>query len=187
MRVIAGKWRGRRLRVPPGREIRPTADRVKEALFSILMPEVPGAVFLDLCCGAGGLAIEALSRGARQAILVDTDRRALQAAEANLLACGAQPDSWRLVRQDALEWFERWTAPTPVESWLVVADPPYGSSLAVELGGRILSLRAAAGFRGAVLEHQIAEAAAIQAPDVEIRSYGGSCLSIFRPLNSSGP
>ena len=62
MRVIAGRWRGRRLATLRGDRVRPTADRVKEALFSILGPELTGAVVLDLCCGTGGLGVEALSR-----------------------------------------------------------------------------------------------------------------------------
>ena len=64
MRVITGSWRGRKLKSPSGQDIRPTTDRVKEAMFSMLGPAVADSLVIDLCCGAGGLGIEALSRGA---------------------------------------------------------------------------------------------------------------------------
>jgi len=77
MRVIAGMWKGRRLKSPSGDEVRPTTDRVKEALFNILGPDVRDCLFLDLCCGAGGLGIEALSRGAAGAVFIDLSRKSL--------------------------------------------------------------------------------------------------------------
>jgi 16S rRNA (guanine966-N2)-methyltransferase len=78
MRVIAGTHRGRRLKAPPGRDVRPTADRVKEALFSIL-GDLHGLHVLDLFAGTGALGIEALSRGAESAVFVDTDVRSVTA------------------------------------------------------------------------------------------------------------
>ena len=84
MRVIAGSAGGRRLRVPAGSGVRPTADRVREALFSSLGDRVEGAVVADLYAGSGALGIEALSRGARRAVLVERDRSALQALRYNL-------------------------------------------------------------------------------------------------------
>ncbi len=89
MRVIAGSWKGRRLKSPASDAVRPTTDRVKEALFNILGPDVTGCLFVDLCCGAGGLGIEALSRGAAGAIFVDQAPRSLNSARANLEICGA--------------------------------------------------------------------------------------------------
>ena len=77
MRVIAGQHRGRSLKAPPGDRTRPTSDRVREALFSVL-GEVAGMRVLDLFAGSGALAIEALSRGAAEAVLVESDRRAAQ-------------------------------------------------------------------------------------------------------------
>jgi 16S rRNA (guanine(966)-N(2))-methyltransferase RsmD len=75
MRVIAGDLKGQRLVAPKGRQVRPTSDRVREAVFSILGERVRGALVLDLYCGTGALAIEALSRGAERAVLVDRDTR----------------------------------------------------------------------------------------------------------------
>ena len=90
MRVVAGSARGRRLRVPRGRAVRPTADRVKEALFSILESRggCAGVAVLDLFAGSGSLAIEALSRGAAGAVLVEPGREAAAVIRANLAAAG---------------------------------------------------------------------------------------------------
>ena len=85
MRVIAGSARGIRLEAPPGQDIRPTLDRVREALFSILMPQLEDARFLDLFAGTGANGIEALSRGAAAATFVDRDRKALNIVRDNLL------------------------------------------------------------------------------------------------------
>ncbi len=86
MRVITGIARGRRLKAVKGMKTRPTTDRVKESLFSILGPVIPDADFLDLFSGTGGIAIEALSRGANLAVLVERDRRALAVIRENLQA-----------------------------------------------------------------------------------------------------
>jgi len=90
MRVIAGSQRGRRLLAVSGPEVRPTADRVKEALFSIVESRFPirGSVVLDLFAGTGSMGIEALSRGAERCVFVEQSRRALPVLEANLAACG---------------------------------------------------------------------------------------------------
>src|SRR3989338_2975791 len=88
MRVVAGKIKGHRLRVPKGRDLRPTASRVKEALFNILPHDLAGLRVLDLFAGTGNLSIEALSRGAAQAVLVDASRKAGGAIRENLRTLG---------------------------------------------------------------------------------------------------
>src|ERR671933_2553598 len=98
MRVIAGEYRGRRLKVPPGVRTRPTADRVREALFSIL-GDVEDASVADLFAGSGVLGIEALSRGARDATFVERAASAVRALEANV--AGLAVDG-RVVRADAV-------------------------------------------------------------------------------------
>ena len=103
MRIIAGEFKGRRLRSPTGQAIRPTSDRAREALFNILehgAPAVRGARFLDLFCGTGAIGLEAHSRGAREVVLVDNDNEALRLARANLERIGA-PASVRLLARDA--------------------------------------------------------------------------------------
>ena len=127
MRIIAGEFKGRRLQSPQGRAIRPTSDRAREALFGILehgAPAVRGACFLDLFCGTGAVGLEAHSRGAREVLLVESDRAALQLARANLARIGTPP-SVRLLARDATR-----LGPAPHPFDLVFLDPPYRSGLA---------------------------------------------------------
>ena len=121
MRVIAGEWRGRPLKAPPGAATRPTSDRVREALFSILAAKVPGARVLDLFAGSGALGIEALSRGAKTATFVDKAAPAIRAVGGNLEALGADG---RVVRAEARRFLGG--ASRSGRSYdLVFLDPPY--------------------------------------------------------------
>ena len=88
MRVIAGQYRSRVLSAPPGQQTRPTSDRLRETLFNVLSPRIEGSVFIDLYAGSGAVGIEALSRGAREAIFVEHAQPALKAIRANLAALG---------------------------------------------------------------------------------------------------
>ena len=121
MRVVAGRLGGRRLEAPKGRDTRPTSDRVREALFSILGPRVEGAHALDLFAGSGALGIEALSRGAASATFVDSDARATAVLRRNLQSFGLAE---HVERRDALSYLERATATFD----LVFLDPPYSSA-----------------------------------------------------------
>ena len=129
MRVIAGAFKGRTLQAPRGQRTRPTADRVREAVFSMLGP-LDGLRVLDLFAGSGALAIEALSRGAASAVLVERDPRAVAAIERNLEAVGAAA---AVHRREVLGYL-RHTEDGPFD--LVFADPPYdaASRLAAPLG-----------------------------------------------------
>lgn len=120
MRVVAGEFKGRRLAAPRGTRTRPTADRVREALFSML-GDVGGARVLDLYAGSGALGIEALSRGAAAAVFVERDPRALAAIERNLAPLGADAE---IVRQDVRRWLAGAVGPFD----LVFCDPPYDSA-----------------------------------------------------------
>jgi len=102
MRVIAGEFKGRKLTAPKGRSVRPTIDRVKEAIFSMIEPELPGATCLDLFAGTGALGIEALSRGASRAYFCEPAPASLAALRQNLAACRVEDgravilaDDWR--------------------------------------------------------------------------------------------
>ena len=104
MRIVAGEWRGRALAAPPGRDTRPTADRVRQALFDMLLhapwggrEAVAGARVLDAFAGTGALGLEALSRGAAHATFVERDRAALAVLRANIAACRAEARSTVLV------------------------------------------------------------------------------------------
>lgn len=122
MRVIAGAAKGRSLRAPAGERTRPTADRVKEAWFSSLQPQLPGAHVLDLFAGSGQLGLEALSRGAASVTFVERDRRALQALRANVAAVDL-PGA-RVVAAEVATALRATLDDAPFD--LVVADPPYG-------------------------------------------------------------
>lgn len=123
MRVVAGEFKGRRLVAPFGDDVRPTSDRAREALFSML-GDIAGATVLDLYCGTGALAIEALSRGAAAATLVDTEPGPARAnVEALELAERAE-----VVVSDALEFLAR----EGDRFDLILLDPPY--RLAARLG-----------------------------------------------------
>jgi 16S rRNA (guanine(966)-N(2))-methyltransferase RsmD len=126
MRVIAGRLGGRVLRAPRGRVTRPTSDRVKEALFAQL-GELGGARVLDLFAGAGGLGIEALSRGAAQAVFVERDAAAARVLAANLAALGLGPEQAQVRRTDALAALR--SAKSARETYdLIFIDPPYSRS-----------------------------------------------------------
>jgi 16S rRNA (guanine966-N2)-methyltransferase len=129
MRIVAGEWRGRKLVAPAGRSTRPTADRTRETLFSMLASRLgsfEGLRVADLYAGSGALGLEALSRGAAHATFVENDRAALKAIDANVMTLGAAARiSMRAMSAAALP------AGQPFD--LVLADPPYepGSGTAV--------------------------------------------------------
>jgi len=120
MRVITGKARGVVLKTPEGMLTRPTADRVKEALFSIIQFEVPGAHVLDLFGGTGQLGIEALSRGAASAVFVDSREDACRLIRENLKRTGLEA-SGKVIRSDYLQYLNRCTEKFEI----IILDPPY--------------------------------------------------------------
>ena len=122
MRVIAGKAKGRKLRSVPGDIARPITDRVKESLFNILGDEVVDALFLDLFAGTGSVGIEALSRGARQAVFVERNRRAVKTIEENLRITELAEQA-KVVRDDVFRFLAR----EPAERFdlIYIAPPQY--------------------------------------------------------------
>jgi 16S rRNA (guanine966-N2)-methyltransferase len=174
MRVVAGELRGRKLLSPPrGADVRPTSDRAREALFSIL-GDVAGLTVLDLFCGTGALAIEALSRGAERATLVDTDT---VLAERNVEALGLR-DRADLVHGDVGAYLR-----LPGEQVdLILCDPPYRLAARLEADlGKLLPSRLAPGGR-LVVESAAREPHALEL-DLELereRRYGASLLRIWR-------
>src|SRR5437870_3206367 len=127
MRIITGKYRGRRLKSPPSLQTRPTSDRLRETLFNILAPRIEGARFLDLCAGSGAVGIEALSRGAAHVIFVDRSRKMCALIEANLQALNVDEDDVEVVSSEALEFFRRRAKKETEPFDIVFFDPPYAS------------------------------------------------------------
>ena len=168
-RVTGGELRGRRLRVPKDR-VRPTTGRVREAIFSML-GSVEGARVLDLFCGSGALAIEALSRGAAEATLVDTHpaaaRRNLEALDLTGCARAIRSDAARFLRHAGTASFD-----------LVLCDPPY--RLADRLGAELDPLiRAALAEGGRVMvETSPGRPLALELPLITERTYGDTLVRV---------
>src|SRR6185295_8560312 len=177
LRLTGGELRGRRLRVPAG--VRPTEGRLREALFSIWQSELPGARFLDLFAGAGGVGLEAVSRGAARVVLVEGDPRTLRTLRENVAAVNAQGATrlYRLRLPAGLAVLREREAPFD----LVFIDPPYGFDESDKLLAALVSLLAPGGV--AAFEHADRDKAP-QPPAAllfdETRCYGGSCLSFYR-------
>jgi 16S rRNA (guanine966-N2)-methyltransferase len=126
MRVIAGRFKGRRLRAPRGFTVRPTSDKVKGALFNILGSRIQGARVMDLFAGTGSIGIEALSRGAAHVLFVEDDPAAREALKANIESCEIPPREATLWKGRGVAGLIRHLKTRPGETAdLIFADPPY--------------------------------------------------------------
>ena len=171
MRIIAGEFRGRTLRPPGDRRTRPTADRVREAWFSILGERIQGAVVLDLFAGSGALGLEALSRGAHRAEFVEVGKAALGALRANVATLDVD-DRVRIHRVDALRFLDR--VRDDVFD-VTFADPPYSGDHARTLV-EIFDGRPFARILG--VEHRSAD----DIGGCETRTYGDAAITFcYRP------
>ncbi|MBI4419743.1 MAG: 16S rRNA (guanine(966)-N(2))-methyltransferase RsmD [Gemmatimonadetes bacterium] len=169
MRIIAGEFRGRTLRPPTDRRVRPTADRVREAWFSILAPDLRGAYVLDLFAGSGALGLEALSRGARQVDFVEISKPSLAALRTNVAALDAE-DRVKVHRADALRFAAK-LAPGTYD--VAFADPPYPTDQCSRLA-HLFRERPFAAILG--IEHR----ADVPLPGDETRRYGDIAITFLR-------
>jgi 16S rRNA (guanine(966)-N(2))-methyltransferase RsmD len=134
VRIIAGKFRGRKLKSPPSLDVRPTSDRLRETLFNVIAPRMVGARFLDLCAGSGAVGIEALSRGAAHATFVDQSREMCMLTKSNLELCRIEENDGEIVQVEASAFLQR-VALQPrgaarsgrqAAPWdIIFFDPPY--------------------------------------------------------------
>ena len=187
MRIVAGRHRRRRLLAPEGTGVRPTADRVRETLFNILVASdawrgLDGARVADIFCGTGAIALEALSRGARHAVLVDNAPAALDAASRNIAALGEERRT-TLVRCDATRPLPG--IPRPVD--LAYLDPPWRSGLA---GTALENLRSNGWLAsGALAVLEQPKAAALHVPEgftqFDERTVGRARLAFLRLAGES--
>lgn len=180
LRVIAGRFRGRALKAPAGLATRPTAARVRESLFGILGP-LDGARVLDLYAGSGALAIEALSRGAAYAVLVERDRQALTAIRNNLDALSLSTEA-RLLSVPVERALPALSAEAPFD--LVLCDPPWAvGERALPVLGKLAHSGKLAQDARVVVEHPSRETP--EPPDglvlTDERAFGDTGLSFFRP------
>lgn len=189
MRVIAGRLGGRRLSAPRGRGTRPTSDRVREALFSML-GDIEGAAVLDLYAGTGALGIEALSRGARRAVFVENARPALAALAENLATLGIEGEA-RVVAQPVARASDLVAREGPFD--LILVDPPYVAlAEAAAAVARVVGPQGAGGGLAPggrlVIEHASRDAAP-EIPGltlVRTRSYGEASLSLYASPDEHG-
>lgn len=185
MRITAGKHRGRKLVVPAGRDVRPTADRARQALFNILEhgklvdgggSPIRGAHVLDAFAGSGALGLEALSRGAAHATFIETGREAQEAIRRNIEACREQ-ESAEILRADA-------TRPPQARAACTLAflDAPYGKGLSIPA----LAALAAAGWlaEGAICCVELAAEEDFTPPEgfkpIDERRYGAARILLLR-------
>ena len=134
MRVIAGKYRGRKLKSPSSIQTRPTSDRLRETLFNIVAPRIEGARFLDLCAGTGAVGIEALSRGAARVIFVDRSRKMAALVGANVESLEVPDTKTEIITAEALEFLRRHTKHQAGPFDIIFFDPPYAEDYEAVLG-----------------------------------------------------
>jgi 16S rRNA (guanine966-N2)-methyltransferase len=177
VRVIAGELGGRTLVAPRGWKVRPTSDRVREAIFSTLGERVVGAAVLDLYCGTGALAIEALSRGAERAVLVDRDTRSAL-GNVQRLGLGERAE---LVRADVGRWLEGNPRPSETQRFdLVFVDAPYrlADRVAQDLNNHLPGLLSAGGR--AIVESGAGRPLRVDSLEcLRQRRYGAADVSIY--------
>ncbi|TVV72822.1 16S rRNA (guanine(966)-N(2))-methyltransferase RsmD [Sphingomonas solaris] len=177
MRIIAGKWRGRALIAPSGDDTRPTADRTREALFSMLasrLGDFEGLRVIDLFAGTGALGLEALSRGAAACTFVEQDGKALDALRANIAKVGATGAEVRAQSVAAL-------GPVKLANDLLLIDPPYGSGGGGALLERLTRLGWAAPGAWASIETGRGETTSAGGWTVDTeRTHGKAKLTILR-------
>lgn len=173
MRIIAGRWRGRPILAPPGQATRPTTDRTREALFSMLTSRLgsfEGLKVADLFAGSGALGLEALSRGAAHCTFVETDRAAIEAIRRNLDTLGAEGDILGGPAEHAR---------IPGEIDLAFLDPPYRSGLASAVLERLPLLPGGyASVETARDEPVVADGFEEEA----VRTYGKARIALLRKL-----
>jgi 16S rRNA (guanine966-N2)-methyltransferase len=181
MRVISGSAKGRSLKAVPGMSTRPTTDKVKEAIFSMIGPYFDGGIALDLFAGTGGLGIEALSRGMDKAIFIDIEKKSIETIQQNLTVSGLKEQA-EVYRNDA-ERALKALAKRSIQFNLVFLDPPYRMKLTADLIGMMEQLGLLQNDTVIVVEHDSADTL----PDLvgglmqERRAeYGDTAVTIFK-------
>jgi 16S rRNA (guanine(966)-N(2))-methyltransferase RsmD len=180
MRVIAGEFRSRRIQSMPGEEVRPTPDRLRETLFNILGASTAGAVFVDAYAGTGAVGIEALSRGARQAVFIEKNRKAANLIQSNLASLGIESRARVIVGSAVL-----YLGGGALSADIVFLDPPYPKEREYQAA---LDALGAAPPGLVVVQHskrlELAEEYGALRRTRIVRQ-GDNALSFFRPIESA--
>ena len=175
MRIVGGRWRGRRLKSPASAKIRPTADRVREAWISIVLPQLIGASVLDVFAGSGALGLEALSRGAAEAHFVESDMAAIGLLKENINLLNAAEQT-HVTRMDGLRYLRTLRAG---QFDVAFADPPYHQNLSAQVAEIWLESEFAA-LLG--VEHDVKEKMPLgrDQTETDTRRYGDSAITFYR-------
>ena len=178
MRIVAGDWRGRSIKAPQGETTRPTADRTRETLFSMLASRVgsfEGLSVADLFAGSGALGLEALSRGAAHCLFVEQDRAALDAIRENVDALGARP------RAQVQAGSVMSLGPAKVPTDLILLDPPYGTGAGAVAIDRLARMGWIGPATLIALETGADEVVKLKVLEAEVqRRVGKAMLHLFR-------
>lgn len=188
MRVIAGSARGRKLRSLRGLAMRPTQDRVREALFNIIGEAVIDSLFLDLYAGVGGVGIEALSRGAAKVVFVENHPPAVEVIRNNLTACGFN-SGFRVVKSDSIRFIDG-AARRAEKFQIIFMDPPYRTPLLQRTLEKLGAAPIIVAGGVVVAEHASAEQPAESYGDLllqDVRRFGDTALSFFTINNEPYP
>jgi 16S rRNA (guanine966-N2)-methyltransferase len=185
MRVIAGRYRGRRLRGPRGLELRPTSDRLKETLFNILNPVIGGAAFLDAFAGTGAIGIEAISRGAREVVFVEANEESCRLIRQNLDHCDITT-GFSLLHQEVFRSLRRF-GQSETRFDIVFMDPPYHWHSYADLLDTLYRCDVLHGDHRVVIEHH----RKADLPDqcrgsrrTRTVVQGDKCLSFYQPVGT---
>lgn len=179
MRVIGGDLKGRKIKVPGGYEVRPTSNRVREALFSIIGDQISGARVLDLFAGTGSLGIEALSRGAAHAIFVEKSRRVATVLIDNLLRLDVERAYFEVVISDAFNYLNK-ASKKGIVFDIIFIDPPYKS----QAGEKVLGLLAKMPLlvEGGLTSNEFETGEGLKIPEglrcVKEKNYGDTSIAI---------
>jgi 16S rRNA (guanine966-N2)-methyltransferase len=188
MRIISGRFRGRRLSGPKALEIRPTSDRLKESLFNILGRDTEGSLWLDVFAGSGSIGLEAISRGACQVDFLERDPEACRLIRRNLELCGIQ-SGYRLIQDDAFHGLRRLARLSQTYDFIFM-DPPYAWEPYGDLVQIVFARRLARESAWVIIEHH-AKAILPDAGEDYHRSrlvrQGEHALSIFRNNQAGVP
>lgn len=178
MRIITGDYRGRKLEAPMGNDVRPTSDKVKEAVFNIIQQEIRDAVCVDLFAGTGSLGLEALSRGAKKCYFCDNSRESINLVKTNIKKCGAENKSVVLAGD-----YTKALARVRDKADIFFLDPPYSAGLYEKCFELIETLDLLSGDGLIIAEHGVRDFLPEQIGTFQLvkeRKYGKIMVSIYR-------
>ena len=180
MRIITGTAKGMKLKTPRGKDVRPTSDRVREALFSIISHHLAGAIFFDLYAGSGAVGIEALSRGTEKSVFVDYKRENISLIKENLAKAGLSENAV-VIKDDAEKTILK-LGRENFKAGLIFLDPPYSFTRMNEVINKIITCRVVEQHGLIIVEHNYHNRQwTDKYPEARQKRYGDTCLTFIEP------